>query len=286
MTETKTANLDEFETNMAEYLFRSGMPAILEFLREEIRNGNGPKLAGADVATVAENIYGRMGRGDMGRGDVKRAIGVALLDVQENAQAEKEETAETFARGNLIAYEGDIDAANHGGAFFNLNRNHRENGYIECLRICRLDDAPFSSLILIESLTLLPDAPGSEMWNACADCVGLSREEYDAADETTKLWMDASICLAYGRYDPAEMGYQHHTSAVLTERLDDDAMDTLETGSLRPDVIAVRLDDDGDDEFDEPMFWRTVQERADATFTDLTSEDNIAPNARDFQACK
>lgn len=185
--------------------------------------------------------------------------------------------AETFAIENLVAYEGDIDAANHGGTFFSLNRKHREWGYIEALRIYRPCDAPLSSLILIESLTLLPYEFGTKEWQNCADCADLSREEYEASDERTKLWMDASACLAYGRYDPAEMGYQHHTFSVLTETLDDDAMSVIDTASLIPrDVACVKIDEDGDEIFDESAFWDLVKERADATFSDLTSEDNLS----------
>jgi len=242
---------------------------------------------------------------------------------------ERTTDAETFARENCLAYTGDVDCAAWGGSFLNLNREHHENGYIECLRVQRLDDAPFSSLILLESLTLLIDPPGSDHWNEAATSCGhakpdrlsrlackiartigrkwkpgciarflerfaprftryigdvlirfaVAREMRDiiaerkAMPERERVQFDAELSLWYGRYDPAEMGYDHHTFAVLTEELDEDALETLRCGSLEPQANVFTVDEDGDVMFDEALFFEALQDRADATFSDMTSTD-------------
>ncbi len=186
----------------------------------------------------------------------------------------KTESADEFARANLLYYSGDVDAIEHGGTFFNLNRDHHKNGYIEALRLCRCDDEPFSSVCLVESLTIIIDAPGSEHWNGCASCCGQSREEYDRADDKEKMIRDAECALAYGRYDPAEMGYEHHTLCILTDALDDDARGILDTGAMTPSAFPFTLDGDGDAVLLDAQFWSHVQTQADATFTGLTHWDN------------
>jgi hypothetical protein len=180
-----------------------------------------------------------------------------------------------FAVDNFLAYSGDVCLSDHGGTFFNLNREHRENGYIEALRVSRLDDAPFSALILVESLTLLPDEVGSDGWADCMKCIGLTRAQYDEGNERERLWMDAEACLAYGRYDPAEHGYEHHTDYILAEELSEDALSTLETAGMKPDHDCTYIDADGDSAFDEGTFEEVLQARVESAFTDLIQDTNL-----------
>ena len=50
-------------------------------------------------------------------------------------ETETENTADTIAAENELAYEGDVYAMSWGGTFFHLDRDDRENGYIEAVRI-------------------------------------------------------------------------------------------------------------------------------------------------------
>ena len=81
--------------------------------------------------------------------------------------------ADTFAAENLLHYCGDVDAANHGGTFYNVNRDHHANGYIEALRITPSDEIP---AIWVESLTVLIHPPESSRWFEAAECCGFNSD--------------------------------------------------------------------------------------------------------------
>ena len=88
MSETKSPNLDRYESAMPGYLADgSGMPAICSALRGLLADGSLASFldrgdVDAPVQRLTENLYHGQGRGNMGRGDVKRAIWAAMSDIE------------------------------------------------------------------------------------------------------------------------------------------------------------------------------------------------------------
>lgn len=176
-----------------------------------------------------------------------------------------------FAEENLLAYSGDCDAAAYGGTFYNLNRDHYRNGYIEALRITPSEESD-CPVIWVESLTVIIDKPGSKQWRDAASSLGWQDKLPCEAGETIGslrefLHRVAEMFCSYGHYDPACLGYEHHTLTVAVEPIDPDSpyadgVDETCTGSWETDTGETIA------EFDEGRFWRLVQERVNSTFTD------------------
>jgi len=82
MSNTMTP-IDRFEATMEDYLLSSGMPEIIKHLRAHYDGADLKTLheARERAADFTEELYRRMGRGDMGRGDVRRAF-LAVLDTE------------------------------------------------------------------------------------------------------------------------------------------------------------------------------------------------------------
>lgn len=188
----------------------------------------------------------------------------------------KIESAEEFAKRFKLHYCGDVDAVNHDGIFYNIDEDNYKNGYVEALRICRMDDKPVTKVALIESITVVVRERYGDDWKSAMDFIGMDREEFDTHDECTKITIEAEAYLSYGTYDMLDR-VDGHTTHVLVEELEsDEELDALYESSYKPTESALRVDEDYDIVLDEPRFWEIVEDVAKQTFSDFYGSEDDA----------